>query len=132
MGKPAAKQNDKVVATDTHIVMIPTPGGPVPTPLPHPFMGIIDGGLSADVNIEGLPAATVDSTATNTPSHIPQGGPFQSPPSNQGTIKLGSTTVFISGKAAARSGDTAQTCNDPADLPVGTVISTTTTVLIGG
>ena len=131
MGQPAAKENDQVVATDTHIIMIPTPGGPVPTPLPHPFMGIIDGALSGDVNIEGLAAATVDSTATNTPAHIPQGGPFQTPPSNKATIKLGSATVFINGKAAARMGDTAETCNDPTDLPVGTVISTTATVFIG-
>jgi uncharacterized Zn-binding protein involved in type VI secretion len=132
MGQPAAKQNDKVIATDTHIIMIPTAGGPVPTPLPHPFVGMIDGALSSDVNIEGSPAATVDSTATNTPSHIPQGGPFQSPPSNKGTIIMGSGTVFINGKAAARTGDTAETCNDPTDLPVGTVVSTTATVFIGG
>lgn len=131
MTKPAAKQNDQVVATDTHIIMIPTPGGPVPTPLPHPFTGIIDGQLSSDVNIEGLPAATVDSTATNTPAHIPQGGPFQTPPHNTATITMGSGTVFINGKAAARTGDTAETCNDPTDLPVGSVISTTATVFIG-
>ena len=132
MGSPAAKENDQVMATDTHIVMIPTPGGPVPTPLPHPFTGMLDGALSSDVNIEGMAAATVDSTATNTPSHIPQGGPFQSPPSNKATIKMGSATVFINGKAAARNGDTAETCNDPTDLPVGTVLSTTATVFIGG
>lgn len=132
MGQPAAKRNDRIVATDTHIIMIPTPGGPVPTPLPHPFIGMIDGELSSDVNIEGMPAATVDSTATNTPPHIPQGGPFQSPPSNKATIKLGSSSVFIDGKAAARTGDTAETCNDPTDLPVGNVVSTTATVFVGG
>ncbi len=132
MGQPAAKESDQIIATDTHIIMIPTPGGPVPTPLPHPFVGMIDGELSSDVNIEGSSAATVDSTATNTPSHIPQGGPLQSPPTNKGTIILGSSTVFINGKAAARTGDTAETCNDPTDLPVGTVISTTATVFIGG
>ncbi len=131
MGQPAAKKGDQVMATDTHIVMIPSPGGPVPTPLPHPFMGIIDGALSSDVKIMGMAAATVDSTATNTPSHIPQGGPFQSPPSNKGTIKMGSTTVKINGKMAARNGDTAMTCNDPSDLPVGKVIAVGT-VLIGG
>jgi len=43
MGQPAAKQGDQVVATDVHIVLIPSPGGPVPTPLPHPFVGIISG-----------------------------------------------------------------------------------------
>jgi uncharacterized Zn-binding protein involved in type VI secretion len=78
----------------------------------------------------GMPAATVDSAATNTPPHIPQGGPFQSPPSNRGTIKMGSATVKINGKMAARNGDMATTCNDPADLPVGTVVAAGT-VFIG-
>ncbi|MCD4797492.1 MAG: PAAR domain-containing protein [Methanosarcinales archaeon] len=110
--------------------MIPTPGGPVPTPLPHPFMGIIDNNLSPDVKIMGMPAATVDSMASNLPPHIPQGGPFQKPPSNKATIKMGSVTVKINGKMAARNGDTAMTCNDPADMPVGTVIAVGT-VFIG-
>ncbi|CAG1003551.1 hypothetical protein MYXO_03216 [Myxococcaceae bacterium] len=125
MGQPAAKQGDQIVATDTHIVMVPSPGGPVPTPLPHPFAGLISGGLSSDVKIMGMPAATVDSTADNAPPHIPTppGTAFQSPPANKATIKLGSPTVNINGKAAARNGDTATTCNDPADLPVGTVIA---------
>jgi len=125
MGQPAAKQSDQIVATDTHIILIPAAAGAtVPTPLPHPFIGMIDGELSSD------PAATVDSTATNTPSHIPQGGPFQSPPSNKGTIKMGSATVKINGKDAARNGDMAETCNDPADMPVGQVIAVGT-VFIG-
>ena len=131
MGQPAAKRGDQVIATDTHIVMIPSPGGPVPTPLPHPFTGQIDGSLSSDVNIEGKPAAAQGSTATNTPAHVPQGGPFQKPPSNKATIQLGSGTVLINGKPAARNGDKAMTCNDPADLPVGTIIAVST-VMIGG
>ena len=130
MGQPAAKKGDQVMATDIHIVMIPAGPAPVPTPLPHPFVGIIDGELSADVNIMGMPAATVDSTASNTPPHIPQGGPFQSPPSNKATIKAGSATVNINGKMAARNGDMAETCNDPSDLPAGTVLAVGT-VLIG-
>ena len=131
MRQPAAKQGDQVIATDTHIIMIPSPGGPVPTPLPHPFTGKIDGSLSSNVNIDGKPAATQDSTATNTPSHMPQGGPFQKPPSNRGTVQIGSSTVFINGKPAARNGDKAITCNDPADLPVGTVVAASQ-VMIGG
>lgn len=130
MGLPAAKKGDKVVATDIHIILVPSPGGPVPTPLPHPFTGIINGNLSQDVKIMDLPAATVDSQASNQPPHIPQGGPFQEPPSNKATIKLGSATVKINGKPAARNGDRAITCNDPTDLPAGTVIATGT-VLIG-
>jgi uncharacterized Zn-binding protein involved in type VI secretion len=132
MGQPAAKQGDQIVALDTHIVMVPSPGGPVPTPLPHPFSGIINGNLSSDVKIMGMPAATVDSTADNTPPHIPMppGTSFQSPPANKATIKLGSPTVKINGKLAARNGDSAETCNDPANLPVGQVIAVGT-VLIG-
>ena len=72
MGQPAAKHGDNITATDTHIVMVPAPpGSPVPTPLLHPFDGIINGGLSSDVNIMGKPAATVDSTADNIPPHAP-------------------------------------------------------------
>lgn len=129
--KPGAKKQDQVVAIDTHIVMIPSPSGSVPTPLPHPFTGQLDGGLSGDVEIEGMAAAVEGSTATNTPAHIPQGGPFQSPPSDSATIDTGSGSVFINGKAAARMGDTAKTCNDPSDLPAGTVIAVGT-VMIGG
>jgi uncharacterized Zn-binding protein involved in type VI secretion len=131
MAMPAAKKGDQVLATDIHIQMIPSPGGPVPTPLPSPFVGTIDGELSSDVNIAGMAAATVGSTATNTPSHIPTAGPFQSPPSNKATIKQGSSSVFINGKAAARTGDPALTCNDPTDTPGGTVLASGT-VFIGG
>lgn len=133
MGQPAAKQGDQIVATDTHIVMVPAPPSPpVPTPLPHPFAGIINGNLSSNVNIMGMPAATVGSTADNTPPHIPTppGTAFQKPPANKATIKLGSPTVKINGKMAARNSDTAMTCNDPADLPAGQVIAAGT-VFIG-
>jgi uncharacterized Zn-binding protein involved in type VI secretion len=131
MGQPAAKQGDQITALDTHIVLIPAAAGAtVPTPVPHPFTGIIDGGLSADVNIMSLPAATVGSTATNTPPHIPIGGPFQTPPSNKATIQTGSSSVMINGKAAARNADKALTCNDPVDQLIGTVVSVGT-VLIG-
>ncbi len=126
MGQPAAKQGDRIVGTDIHIVV------PPPTPLPHPFTGMINGGVSSDVNIMGKPAAVVGSTADNIPPHIPTppGKAFQKPPANKATIQRGSTTVMINGKPAARAGDTALTCNDPSDLPSGTVIAVST-VMIG-
>src|SRR5919198_786357 len=103
---PAAKMGDKVVGTDIHIVMIPSPGGPVPTPLPHPFAGTITGGCSTDVLI-------------------------QSPPTNQGTVMKGSGTVLINNKPAARTGDTVMTCNDPAPAPTSSIVAVST-VDIGG
>lgn len=128
MGQPAAKQNDQIMATDMHLIQ--PPGTAPPVLIPHPFTGIIDGGLSQDVNIMGQPAAILNSTATNTPSHIPQGGSFIKPPTNRATIIAGSPTVLINGKMAARNGDKATTCNDPADMPAGTIVAAGT-VLIG-
>ena len=131
--QPAAKQGDSVQAVDTHIVMVPSPGGPVPTPTPgHVFNGVINGGLSTNVTIMGAPAATMNSTAVNQPPHIPIGGPsFQVPPTNQATIVGGSSTVLINGQGAARNGDMAQTCDDVVPAPHGQVVATGT-VLIGG
>ncbi len=130
MGQPAAKQGDQITAIDMHIVIIP---GASPAPLPHPFSGLLNGSLSSNVRIMGRPAATAGSTADNSPPHLPMppGTAFQNPPANRATIQMGSRTVRINGKSAARNGDRAATCNDPTELPVGTVIAFGT-VLIGG
>jgi uncharacterized Zn-binding protein involved in type VI secretion len=131
MPAPAAKQGDRVVAIDTHIVMVPSPAGPVPTPTPMPFSGSLSGALSPDVLVEKKPAATKGSTADNTPAHVPAGGPFQKQPSNKATVQAGSATVLINNKPAARVCDPARTCNDPADAPNGSLIGSST-VLVGG
>jgi uncharacterized Zn-binding protein involved in type VI secretion len=133
MGQPAAKLNDQVVATDTHIVIVPAGPAQVPTPLPHPFTGLVSSGTVSTVRIGGQPAAVVGSSADNTPAHLPTppGVTFQKPPANKATIQMGSATVKIGGKAAARNGDTALTCNDPADAPLGKVVAAGT-VFIGG
>lgn len=130
MGQPAAKQGDIIQAFDTHIIQPPPPATPTPVP-GHPFNGLLDGNLSTNVMIEGRPAATVGSTATNTPPHIPMGGSFVIPPTNRGQIVTGSATVLINNKLAARASDTALTCNDLVPLPVGKVVAQST-VLIGG
>lgn len=133
MGQPAAKANDQIMATDTHIVIVPVGPAQVPTPLPHPFAGMISGATVAAVKIGGQPAAVVGSTAQNSPAHIPTppGVSFQQPPTNQATVQMGSATVKIGGQPAARNGDTAMTCNDPADAPVGSIVAAGT-VSIGG
>lgn len=128
---PAAKQGDPVTGTDTHIVLMPSPGGPVPTPTPLPFAGTITGGCVPTVLIDGMPAAVVGSTAANSPPHIPPGGTFQIPPTNQGVVALGSATVLVGGAPAARAGDPVNTCNDPAPAPTSS-IQAVSTVQIGG
>jgi uncharacterized Zn-binding protein involved in type VI secretion len=130
---PAARQTDPVLATDTHVVAVPAPTGSVPTPLPHPFSGTLQTSVSSDVLINGLGAATVGSVAVNQPPHVPTppGVSFLRPPSNRGTVQLGSATVQINGQAAARLGDPVRTCNDPVDLPVGTITGGSLNVQIG-
>ena len=126
----AAKENDQIVAVDTHIVMVPSPGGPVPTPMPMPFNGKLVQNLCQGVMVDNMKAAVDGSVAMNNPPHVPTGGPFQNPPNNQGTIKKPSGSVLFEDKPAARMGDMAETCNDPAPAPIGTVVASGT-VLIG-
>ena len=132
MGQPAARQNDPVTATDTHILMVPSPGGPVPTPTPLPFNGQLVGNLSPDVMINGLPAAVQGSIAQNMPPHIaPPPSTFSKPPTNQGRVLIGSQTVLVNNKPLARMGDQVMTCNDPVDAPVGSITAGSPDVQVG-
>jgi uncharacterized Zn-binding protein involved in type VI secretion len=123
-GKPAAVEGDLVVGVDTHVVLVPSPGGPVPTPMPLPFNGPLASGLASNVTLNGKPVAIVGSVANNSPAHVPPGGTFQTPPSNRASVLTGSASVMVNNKPLARAGDTATTCNDPADQPVGSIVAT--------
>ncbi len=131
MGQPAAKQGDQITGTDIHIVLVPSASGSTPASLPHPFLGLLDGSLSHNVNIMHRPAAIVGSTATNSPPHIPTppGVSFQIPPTNQGRVTSGSGTVMINGRPAARNGDSAQTCGEPPNTQATIVAAGT--VMVG-
>lgn len=132
MGMPAAKQDDQIISPgDIHLVQIPTPTGPITVPLPHPFKGQLSKELSKNVKIMGKAAAMKGSWGENNPKHVPMGTKFVKEPTNKGTVFMGSLTVKINGKQAARSGDMVLTCNDPVDLPVGKIIASGT-VYIGG
>ncbi len=137
MSKPGAKKLDQIVSVtpgDIHIIMIPSPAGPVPTPIPHPCASMIKDKVAKKVKVMGQPGATLDSVSKHTPPHIPMGpGPFQKPPANKGEIAMtGSNGVLYQGKSAAALGDMAMMCADPSDMPVGKVIGTAATVLVGG
>lgn len=132
MAQPAARQNDPVTGTDVHIVLTPSPGGPVPTPVPLPFSGQITAGTSTDVMVDGRPAAVVGSTAQNAPPHLPPPGTsFSKPPSNSGRVVMGSSTVLVNGKQMARLGDTVMTCGDPVDAPTSAITAGSPDVLVG-
>lgn len=131
MTKLAAKQNDSIVATDMHMVQMPDDG--TPELLPHPFNGPLSQGLSSSVYINGLPAATQGSGASNGTPHTPTppGIGFVNPPSNQGTVTSGSQTVFIGGQPVARAEDSATTCADPAPNTSGKVVVNGGNVYVG-
>jgi uncharacterized Zn-binding protein involved in type VI secretion len=123
MSEPVAKEGDRVVGADTHVVLIPSPGGPVPTPMPMVFSGMLQDALGQSVAVDNQSIALVDSVANNLPPHLPLGGPFQKPPANKATISRGSETVFADNLAVARANDPARCCNDPSDQDTGHVIA---------
>ncbi|WP_221651755.1 PAAR domain-containing protein [Actinotalea ferrariae] len=120
-----------MTGTDTHIVLVPSGTGTTPVAQTLPFAGRLRRGLSTDVTIDGRPAAVVGSVAVNAPKHVPVGGTFQRPPSDQGTVDGGSRTVLIDGRAAARVGDRVVTCNDPTDAATAAISSGSGTVEVG-
>ena len=74
MGRPAAKKGDKIVSAtpgDIHIVMVPSPGGPIPTPLPHPCKSDLKMKLAKQVNVQGKPGAMKGSKSKHMPPHFP-------------------------------------------------------------
>lgn len=100
MGKPAAR------LTDMHTCPMQTPGVP---PIPH-VGGPVSGPGAPTVLIGKLPAAVVGDMAI-----------CVGPPD---TILMGSATVMICGKPAARAGDTT--------AHGGSIVMGEMTVLIGG
>ncbi len=99
----ACKHMDPLVGIDTHIILIPSPAGPIPTPLPHPYVGMVFDPidyvpvLGATVYINGLPRGIAGTNGQALPPHIPMGGPFMKPPSNESEIFMGSATVVVDG-----------------------------------
>ncbi|MFO0551132.1 MAG: PAAR domain-containing protein [Polyangiaceae bacterium] len=126
MSQPIAKQGDRVLGVDTHIILVPSPGGPVPTPTSMPFNGPLSQSLAPDVFVDNLAVAILGSKALNTPAHVPTGGPFQKQPSDQATVSSASSTVFADNKPVARARDSAACCNDPSDSDTGQIVAVST------
>jgi RHS repeat-associated protein len=99
----ACKHMDPLVGIDTHITLIPSPAGPIPTPLPNPYVGMVFDPmdyvpfLGATVKINGLPRGIAGGSGQALPPHLPLAGPFAKPPSNESEIFMGSATVVADG-----------------------------------
>ncbi len=101
----AAKHLDPVLGVDVHIIQ---PPGPVPpVPIPHPHIGIVFDPcdyvpiLGATVQIGGIPRAVAGTAGKCVPPHIPIGGMFVKPPSNENEIFMGSSTVVFEDEPAS-------------------------------
>ena len=85
---------------------------------PGPITGTISGGCSDTVYVDGLAAATVGSITTEIDACC--GG-------SAGSVAKGSASVYINGKAAARTGDALAAHNGTGSISGGS-----TDVQIGG
>lgn len=114
---PAVKMMDPVMGVDVHMVFIPAPPAPpIPTPLPHPFVGMLmdPGKMSptgAKVRINNMPAGIAGFNAKAVPPHIPMGAGFvPPPPTNDGELFMGSATVLADGDVLGSMGGQVLTC----------------------
>lgn len=103
------------MGVDTHIILVPSPSGPIPTPTPLPFVGELDDALSSSVFIDDQPAALVGSVARHVTGHVPIGGTFQKQPANRGVVSENGATIFIDDRRVARVGDAVKCCSDAND-----------------
>jgi uncharacterized Zn-binding protein involved in type VI secretion len=126
---PAARLGDMTLHDAPHCHAPIHPPAPVPTPMPHPPLPFaITLNCVMTVLIANQPAATVGAMTQPclVPSCVP-GGP--------GTVAMGSTSVLVGGRPAARVGDLVSfaTCVAPIPSPTGKILPPgAPTVIIGG
>lgn len=148
----AAKFGDPVLGVDIHMVLVPAPPAPpIPTPLPHAFVGVVFDPLGAalgaavgavfggggPVFINGLPVGNTGTDVKGMP-HVPTPpGIAFAPndiPGNDGTIVTGSKTVSMAGASCGRLTSMVSTCNFPINLPTSVCLAVPmgAPVLVGG
>lgn len=129
----ASTWTDPVLGVDTHIMLVPTPAGPVPTPLPLPFTGIVLDPAGMAINmamggslilVNGLPATNCGTNVMNLPPHLPvPGPPAKGKLDDDALLIFGALNVELGGSLAVRLGDIAMSCNDPVRLPTSVVLA---------
>ena len=126
-GKQMAAQDDRVMGMDVHIMVVPSGPSTTTAPLPHPFIGKLNDGLSDDVSIGDKKAAVWGSKSKyDDPTHMQLPGTikFQNNPKKEGEVTGGtSPSVKIDGKEAAVIGSLVSTCNDIGARNNSTVIA---------
>lgn len=131
MSQPVAKRGDRVVGVDTHIINVPSPAGPIPTPTPMSFDGRVNERAGATVFVDDESVALEGAAADNAAPHLPIGGTFARSPDNTSTLSTGSDTVFAEDLAVVRATDRARCCDDLSSADNGHVIVAAATVFAG-
>ena len=148
----AAKFGDPVIGIDIHAVALPPPASVPPTPLPHPFIGIVFDPLGAvlgaaigralgsggPVLVNGMACGNTGTAVKGLP-HIPTPPgilphPTDAPTGNEGTLVTGSKTVHFMGSSESRTLSSVSSCGYPLNLPTSVCMSVPMgrPVLIGG
>ncbi|WP_289040012.1 DUF6531 domain-containing protein [uncultured Zobellia sp.] len=113
----ANKHFTPVLGIDIHIIIL----FGVPTPLPHPFIGMVMDPMDyipfigSTVNVNSVPKGNSQTAGIlGTYFHIPMGGPFLMAPmiGHDSVNFFGSTTVSTEGNYFSPSGHMLMTCND--------------------
>jgi len=144
----ASSWTDLIVGVDIHTHLVPTPGGPVPTPIPQPFVGLVGdpvgmivGAMTSaaislvqgaplelprgPVLVNGLPATTTAGLGKNV--HLlphaptPPGTAHVKKPSGEAKLPLGLLKITFGGASAVPLGTMALSCGDPP-LPSSKVV----------
>jgi type VI secretion system secreted protein VgrG len=128
-----AIENDSVVGTDLHNIQVTTSSGTSTlTNISHPYVGVLNDVLSADVNVNGSAAATEGSKSEYTsPGHLPTspGISFTTTPDNLGEVTGECIdSVTINGCAAAVLGSTVTTCDDGGSTDQCSIVAAGSTV----
>ncbi|OAB78731.1 DUF6531 domain-containing protein [Cochleicola gelatinilyticus] len=114
----ANKHFTPILGIDIHIVIIP-PG--VPTPIPHPFIGMVMDPMDyipyigSTTNVNAVPRGNSGvSGVLGTYFHIPMGGPFAMAPliGHDSLNFFGSNRVAVDGNYFSAAGFMLMTCND--------------------
>lgn len=136
----AAKHFDPLIGIDIHLIV---PPGLPPVPIPHPHIGIVLDPfdyvpiIGGTVDVNGLKRAQAGTNGIAIPPHIPIGGVFAKPPTNESEIFMGSSTVTVDGMPFSYMALPVLSCQDigmvspprPKGSPVKSLVLPTTVVI---
>ncbi|MET0342731.1 MAG: PAAR domain-containing protein [Polyangiales bacterium] len=107
---------DPVLGVDSHLVLVPTPAGPVPQMVPLIFVGwLVSWKMLRPANLATVKVNGMWQVHAGSPGmgrHVPRLGPFVKEPKNEAEVLLGSATVEVQGAPMGYGPLPVLTCHD--------------------